>query len=195
MALTPGTRLGAYEILSVLGIGGMGEVYRARDTGLGRDVALKILRPGGAQDTDRLRRFRQEAQAAAALNHPNSHTERNLLVLEQRLHSVAFLFSLRPRRETPRSGMNAPSRKSRSTSKSVCNIALQGGAESLTWLRKNNVPKDLEHFWIGHADQEVGDIYSKLKEDVKFRREVPVKGLQLHRMNRQSNFNPFNRWL
>jgi Tol biopolymer transport system component len=71
MTLTPGTKLGAYEILSVLGVGGMGEVYRTRDAALGRDVALKILLPGGAQDTDRLRRFRQEAQAAAALNHPN----------------------------------------------------------------------------------------------------------------------------
>jgi Tol biopolymer transport system component len=71
MVLTTGTQLGAYEILSVLGVGGMGEVYRARDTALGRDVALKILRPGSVQDTDRLRRFRQEAQAAAALNHPN----------------------------------------------------------------------------------------------------------------------------
>ena len=71
MVLTTGTKLGAYEILSVLGAGGMGEVYRARDTALGRDVALKIRRPGSVQDADRLRRFRQEAQAAAALNHPN----------------------------------------------------------------------------------------------------------------------------
>ena len=71
MVLTTGTKLGAYEILSVLGAGGMGEVYRARDTALGRDVALKILRPGSVQDANRLRRFRQEAQAAAALNHPN----------------------------------------------------------------------------------------------------------------------------
>src|SRR5882762_10855835 len=71
MVLTTGTKLGAYEILSVLGAGGMGEVYRARDTALGRDVALKILRPGAVQDADRLRRFRQEAQAVAALDHPN----------------------------------------------------------------------------------------------------------------------------
>ena len=71
MVLTTGTKLGTYEILSVLGAGGMGEVYRARDTALGRDVALKILRPGAVQDADRLRRFRQEAQAVAALDHPN----------------------------------------------------------------------------------------------------------------------------
>jgi len=71
MGVPTGTRLGPYEIHSPLGAGGMGEVYRARDTALGRDVALKILHPGAVQDADRLRRFRQEAQAAAALNHPN----------------------------------------------------------------------------------------------------------------------------
>ena len=71
MTLTTGSKVGPYEIVSVLGTGGMGEVYRARDIALGRDVALKILRPDGVHDADRLRRFRQEAQAAAALSHPN----------------------------------------------------------------------------------------------------------------------------
>ena len=71
MALTPGTKLGPYEILSPLGAGGMGEVYRARDMRLGRDVALKILPDFFASDADRLRRFEQEARAVAALNHPN----------------------------------------------------------------------------------------------------------------------------
>jgi eukaryotic-like serine/threonine-protein kinase len=71
MSLAPGSKLGPYEILSLLGSGGMGEVYRARDRALGRDVAVKILHSNNLQDPDRLRRFRQEAQAAAALAHPN----------------------------------------------------------------------------------------------------------------------------
>src|SRR5215468_1664459 len=71
MALNPGTRLGPYEILSTIGAGGMGEVYRAHDTRLGRDVALKILPESFTRESDRLHRFEQEARAVAALNHPN----------------------------------------------------------------------------------------------------------------------------
>jgi Tol biopolymer transport system component len=71
MALTSGTKLGPYEIVSPVGAGGMGEVYRARDTRLGRDVAIKVLPEALAHDADRLRRFEQEARTIAALNHPN----------------------------------------------------------------------------------------------------------------------------
>ncbi len=71
MRLPLGTRLGPYEITGSLGAGGMGEVYRARDTRLGRDVAIKVLLAGVAVDAARLARFEQEARAAAALNHPN----------------------------------------------------------------------------------------------------------------------------
>jgi Tol biopolymer transport system component len=69
--LPTGTRLGRYEVLSALGEGGMGEVYRARDERLGRDVAIKILPTSFSADPDRLRRFEQEARATGALNHPN----------------------------------------------------------------------------------------------------------------------------
>ncbi len=71
MPLAPGTKLGPYEILAPIGAGGMGEVYRAKDTRLGRDVAVKILPQAFALDPERLRRFTAEAQAVAALNHPN----------------------------------------------------------------------------------------------------------------------------
>ncbi len=66
-----GQVLGHYRILQKIGSGGMGDVYRARDSRLDRDVAIKILRTASASDPDRLRRFEQEARAAAALNHPN----------------------------------------------------------------------------------------------------------------------------
>ncbi|MDQ3665222.1 MAG: protein kinase [Acidobacteriota bacterium] len=71
MTIAVGTKLGRYEIRSQLGAGGMGEVYRARDTELGRDVAVKVLPSSFSSDTDRLHRFQQEACAAGALNHPN----------------------------------------------------------------------------------------------------------------------------
>jgi serine/threonine protein kinase len=71
MTLSAGSRLGPYEIGPLIGAGGMGEVYRARDSRLGRDVAVKVLPASLASDAERLRRFEQEARAAGALNHPN----------------------------------------------------------------------------------------------------------------------------
>jgi eukaryotic-like serine/threonine-protein kinase len=71
MNLASGTKLGPYEIVSLLGAGGMGEVYRARDSRLKRDVAIKVLPQALSLDADRMRRFEQEALATAALNHPN----------------------------------------------------------------------------------------------------------------------------
>src|SRR5512132_3624167 len=71
MPLPPGARLGPYEIIAPLGAGGMGEVYRARDARLGRDVAIKALPAAFAADPERLARFQREAQTLASLNHPN----------------------------------------------------------------------------------------------------------------------------
>src|SRR6266700_7740773 len=71
MPLTAGTRLGPYEVLAPLGAGGMGEVYRGRDTRLDREVAIKVLPASVAQDPERLARFEREAQVLASLNHPN----------------------------------------------------------------------------------------------------------------------------
>src|SRR5262245_45475794 len=71
MTLPAGSRLGSYEILSPLGAGGMGEVYRARDSKLDRNVAIKVLPESVAKDPDALARFEREAKAVAALSHPN----------------------------------------------------------------------------------------------------------------------------
>jgi eukaryotic-like serine/threonine-protein kinase len=90
MTLAPATRLGPYEIVSPLGAGGMGEVWRAHDSRLGREVAVKVLPADVATDPERLRRFEQEAKAASAIHHPNlltvfdvgSHDDTAFLVTE-----------------------------------------------------------------------------------------------------------------
>ena len=71
MVLAPGARIGAYEVVSPIGSGGMGEVYLARDTALNRNVALKVLPEAFVRDDERLARFKREAQILASLNHPN----------------------------------------------------------------------------------------------------------------------------
>src|SRR5688572_11469761 len=71
MSLSPGTRIGAYDVVSLLGEGGMGQVYRARDAKLGREVAIKILPEQFAADAERVARFEREAKSLAALNHPH----------------------------------------------------------------------------------------------------------------------------
>jgi WD40 repeat protein len=111
MNLTPGTKLGPYEIVSLLGAGGMGEVYRARDARLKRDVAIKVLPSALSLDADRMRRFEQEALATAALNHPNILAVFDIGASEGSPYVVSELLEGETLRERLRSGA-IPARKS-----------------------------------------------------------------------------------
>ncbi len=91
MALTPGTRIGVYEIAAQIGEGGMGQVYRATDTRLKRQVAIKILPAALAEDPDRLARFQREAEVLASLNHPNIA---GIYGLEEAAGSTALVMEL-----------------------------------------------------------------------------------------------------
>src|ERR1700737_305302 len=121
MPIPAGTRLGDCEIVAPLGAGGMGEGYRAHDQSLGRDVAVKVLPEELASDRDRLRRFEQEARAAAALNHPNilavyrfSTTEKHAPYLITELLQGQTLRKRLQQGEVPgRKGGEAPSRRPR----------------------------------------------------------------------------------
>ena len=104
MNLASGARLGPYELLAPLGAGGMGEVYRARDTRLGRDVALKVLPAEVASDSGRLRRFEHEARAASALSHPNIVTVYDIGVAESVPYIAMEYVAGKTLREVVRSG-------------------------------------------------------------------------------------------
>ena len=91
MSLFPGARLGPYEILAPIGAGGMGEVWKARDTRLRREVAIKVLPNALSQDPDRLARFEQEAKALASLNHPRIAT---IYGLEESVDGMALVMEL-----------------------------------------------------------------------------------------------------
>src|SRR5262245_58723645 len=108
MPLTSHTLVGPYEILNLLGAGGMGEVYKARDHRLGRDVAIKILPSTYAADPDRLRRSDQEARAAAALNHPNILAVHDTGTHEGRPYIVSELLQGKTGRDMLGSGALAP---------------------------------------------------------------------------------------
>jgi serine/threonine protein kinase len=108
--LTPGTKLGDYEIASQLGTGGMGVVYRARDLRLGRPVAIKVLREHLSADPNRLRRFEQEAQSAAALNHPNILAVYQLGVYQDAPYLVSELLEGETLREELKRGRLAQAR-------------------------------------------------------------------------------------
>src|SRR6266571_3967729 len=104
MTLATGTKLGPYEIVAPLGAGGMGEVYRARDSRLGREVAIKVLPESFSKDPDRLRRFEQEARAASKLNHPNIVTVHDFGTYEDAPYVVQELLEGQTLRERLRTG-------------------------------------------------------------------------------------------
>ncbi|PYV20906.1 MAG: hypothetical protein DMG27_21920, partial [Acidobacteria bacterium] len=104
MVLESGTHLGPYEIVAPLGAGGMGEVYRARDSRLGREVAIKVLPESFSKDPDRLRRFEQEARAASKLNHPNIVTVHDFGTYEDAPYAVQELLEGETLRERLRTG-------------------------------------------------------------------------------------------
>jgi serine/threonine protein kinase len=108
--LAPGSRIASYEVLALLGTGGMGEVYRARDLKLGREVAIKLLPDQFAHDPDRLARFQREAQVLASLNHPNIAA---IYGLEETEETKALILELVPGKRCqigPLAG-RSPSRK------------------------------------------------------------------------------------
>ena len=130
MSLTPGTRLGPYEIVSPLGAGGMGEVYRARDTRLGREVAVKVLLPEVSGDDSRRRRFEQEARSASALNHPNIVTVYDVGSVDSTIYLAMELVEGRTLRELLADGA-LPSRKLLDVTMAECPAGHRGGKASV----------------------------------------------------------------
>jgi Tol biopolymer transport system component len=128
MPLTPGSRLGPYEIISPLGAGGMGEVYRARDARLNRDVAVKVLPASFADNPDRLRRFEQEARATGMLNHPNI-----LAVYDVGTHDGApYLVTELLEGRTLREQLPLPRRKALDYARQICTGLAAAHAKGVT---------------------------------------------------------------
>ena len=129
LTLATGTRLGPYEIIAPLGAGGMGEVYRARDTRLGREVAVKVLPAAISTDPDRLRRFEQEARAAGVLNHPNITAVYDIGTHDGAPYVVQELLEGETLRAVPAGGRLSPSKAIERTGR------LAGLAESFLHAR------------------------------------------------------------
>ncbi|MGE5176107.1 MAG: protein kinase domain-containing protein [Hyphomicrobiales bacterium] len=127
MALAPGTRLGPYEIVDLLGKGGMGEVYRARDPRLGRDVAVKVLPRSVAGDRDRQQRFEAEARAAGSLNHPNIITLHDVGIADGAPYLVTEILEGENLREIARRGPLAPERALQLVSEVAVGLAAAHG--------------------------------------------------------------------
>jgi serine/threonine protein kinase len=146
MSLPPGTRLGPYEILAPLGAGGMGEVYRARDTRLDRDVAVKVLPATFAADPDRLARFEREAKAIAALSHPNILSIYDTGVHDGRMFVVTELLDGETLRErlNPRAGGAVESASAAMPVRKAVDIAAQVARGLAAAHEKGIVHRDLK---------------------------------------------------
>ena len=131
MTLTAGTRLGSYEVFALIGAGGMGEVYQAHDTKLGRDVAVKFLPAIFVNDPERLSRFQREARLLAALNHPNIAT---IYGLEQSIGITGLVMELVPG-ETLAEQVSRMSPRVNSTRSGSSSAS---GPSQTYWLRDNS---------------------------------------------------------
>jgi Tol biopolymer transport system component len=140
MGLPAGSHLGPYDVLSPLGAGGMGEVYRARDPRLGRDVAIKIITDGGEASKDRLRRFEEEARAASALNHPNVLSVFDIGVDGGKPYVVFELLEGQTLRERLRHGL-LPPRKAVEYGAQICNGL--AAAHSMGIVHRDLKPENL----------------------------------------------------
>ena len=159
MSLATGTKLGPYEILSAIGAGGMGEVYKARDTRLGREVAVKVLPAEFASDPERLRRFEQEARAAAALNHPNILVVFDIGTHEGTPYIVDQLLEGETLRERLRGGPIAPAKAVDFGVQIVAGTLCRSreghrpsGSEAGEPLRHERRPRQDSRLWPGTAE-------------------------------------------
>src|ERR1051326_3502549 len=137
MSLPAGTRLGPYEVVSPLGAGGMGEVYRAHDTRLGREAAIKVLPPSFSADPDRLRRFEQEARATGMLNHPNILALYDVGTFEESPYLVTELLE----GQSLRDEMPLPRRKALDYARQIANGLAAAHAKGVTHrdLKPDNI--------------------------------------------------------
>src|SRR5918996_4811121 len=135
-SLPAGKQLGPYEIVALIGSGGMGDVYRGRDTRLGRDVAIKVLSPSSSADPRALERFRQAAQAASALNHPNIVTVYDVGVIDD----VSFIVTELLEGETLRDAIE----RKHLTDEQALNVAAEAAAGLAAAHSKGILHRDIK---------------------------------------------------
>ena len=182
MKLAAGTRLGAYEILSPLGAGGMGEVWRATDTKLGRQVALKVLPEAFAEDEERMARFEREARVLASLNHPNIATLHGLETFDSGTGTGTGTGTRAGREENPASSFQHPA--SREAAITFLVMELVEGEDLSELIKRGPIPIDeaipiaLQIAEALEAAHEAGIVHRDLKPaNIKLRADGTVKVL------------------